>query len=236
MSLKLEFKLQVGGSEDRIRKETVVASLPDPETKSTLSQEKVKGWGKRLLRAGCYLTIAGSTAVIVVPPLHLQAENSNFTKGFRELLGSSGSLELIGVSPESSGGRISQLAMQWEGKEFNPGYPSQQAFFIREIFSESQVSLGVSQNPVNAMSGQPSAIGTIPGLAGVDASMGSIWISDPAQVIPGDIVFLASGHPQGHYTDVGIAIRGGEMIYRPSNTSVIERKSYNTHFAGALRL
>ena len=132
--------------------------------------------------------------------------------------------------------RITQAALAWVGKEFNPGTREQCMFFVRAVLQEAGVVLAPD---VTTKTLDGSWTG-----AGIANSIGA----DQGQVIErledvraGDIVTFENTYgawERGAITHVGIAVSDTDMVDRSTASAPVKRRPLTTfqHFGGAVRL
>lgn len=134
------------------------------------------------------------------------------------------------------GNAIAAIALEWEGREFNPGVMAQCAYFVREVLEQAGVTLTpeVTKDPLD---NHPPGIGMANGFG---ADQGDV-ITDKSQLRPGDIIMFANTYGNwkaGTITHVGIAVGNGMMVDRPTASRPVQHRSIDTfpNFAGAIRL
>ncbi|MEO1145572.1 MAG: DUF2927 domain-containing protein [Cyanobacteria bacterium J06638_22] len=134
------------------------------------------------------------------------------------------------------GSAIAAIALEWEGREFNPGVMAQCAYFVREVLEQAGVTLTpeITKEPLD--NHQPGI-----GMAnGFGADQGDV-ITDKSQLRPGDIVMFANTYGNwepGTITHVGIAVGNEMMVDRPTASRPVQHRPIDTfpNFAGAIRL
>ena len=152
--------------------------------------------------------------------------------------------QLLNLSPEESetqnisnanGSAISQAAMKWVGKSFNPGVAAQCAVFVRAVLEDA----GINLNP--STTSEP-----LDGIATSEAFANSFG-PDQGQLIErkkdlqaGDIVMFLNtygDYAPGTITHVGVYTGDGMMVDRPTASAPVKHRSIDTfEFAGAIRL
>lgn len=149
------------------------------------------------------------------------------------------------VRPEASavaaastidGSAIAAIALEWAGKDYNPGVTAQCAYFVREVLKQAGVT------PTPEVTAQP-LDDHAPGLGTANsfgADQGDV-ITDKNQLQPGDLVMFENTYGNwepGTITHVGIAVGDGMMVDRPTASKPVQHRPIDTfpHFAGAIRL
>lgn len=128
---------------------------------------------------------------------------------------------------------IVQAALGWAGRDFNPGQKEQCAYFVRAVFEEVGIKLGVTTNPLD---GHSTGEGFANSFYGED--LGQI-IKDKSDLKPGDVVMFFNtygDYPKGTVTHVGIYVGDGKMVDRPTASAPVAHRGIDAfEFAGALR-
>lgn len=143
-----------------------------------------------------------------------------------------------GVSP--TGKTIVQNALDWVGKDFNPGIREQCMIFVRTVLKQSGSAVAdkVTAAPWD---GWDTGLAFANSLSGSDCGQ---VISSVAAVRAGDIVFFldtygvfqAKPGKSGTITHVGIAVSATEMVDRPTASKPVQRRAIATfNFGLAIR-
>lgn len=124
--------------------------------------------------------------------------------------------------------RVMSRAVSWVGREFRPGEPAQCANFVRQVFADAGVPLGVADPPddIALIPGYPTGPSYADSFAG-DAVGRLVSIADRQ---PGDIVMYANtyGHyPDGTITHVGIYAGHDMVIHRPTADRAVCRVPFD---------
>ena len=133
--------------------------------------------------------------------------------------------------PEKSlSSKVLSIALEWTGKEFNPGQNEQCCYFVRRVFSLSGIELGVTGEPSDNYF--PTDEGYANSLSGDDIGSRIEEISD---LMPGDLVFFKNTYgewPDGTITHVGIYCGNGEFIHRSTIAGPVEKQSLFSYHEG----
>lgn len=120
---------------------------------------------------------------------------------------------------------VVKAAQSWVGKWFRRGQVEQCAQFVRAMFEEAGVAVGVAKRPSDwqQTQGMPQGPAYANSFAGdeVGARVKSIQ-----GLIPGDIVMFADTYgdfPEGTITHVGIYVGNGQFVHRPTSSRPVER-------------
>ena len=122
-----------------------------------------------------------------------------------------------------------EVAKKWAGKEFHPGVPAQCAAFVSAMLDEAGF---VWPHAVNK--------NWAPDLSGADNGkpIGKRVAFD--EMRPGDLVFFGDTYVPGTSTHVGIHIKDGIMVHRPTRARPVENADitsgyWRDHFEVAVR-
>ena len=124
--------------------------------------------------------------------------------------------------------RVMSRAVSWVGREFRPGEPAQCANFVRQIFVDAGVPLGVADPPDD--------IALIPGYPTGPSYADSFASDAVGRLVPiadrqaGDIVMYANtygNYPDGTITHVGIYAGHDMVIHRPTADRAVCRVPFN---------
>ncbi len=137
---------------------------------------------------------------------------------------------------------IVQQAKLWVGQDFQPGKEEQCANFIRTVFEEAQVYLGVAQRPWDWSLTQGLEQGPEFANSFFSEEVGSI-VTDINLLEPGDIIGFHSTYqgdfPEGCITHVGLYIGDNTMVHRPTQNLPVTldplEGRWRDHFSVAVR-
>jgi len=131
-----------------------------------------------------------------------------------------------GMGGSALGGSVAELALGREGTEFREGVAAQCANFVRDVFSQAGIELGVTNAPVDGIA---TSAGFANSLFGRD--IGEI-ITDPLKLVAGDIVGFRNTY-QGDWgadaiTHTGIYTGNGMMIDRSTSSAPVRHRPLDT--------
>lgn len=123
-------------------------------------------------------------------------------------------------------------ARSWVGRHFNPGQREQCAAFVRAMFHEAGVPVGVATRPSDwrQTQGLPQGPAFANSFAGDDVGA-KVKMVD---LRPGDVVLWDNtygDYAPGTLTHVGIYVGGGEFVHRPTVARPVELASLSGWWA-----
>jgi len=134
------------------------------------------------------------------------------------------------MSEKSLSSKILSVALEWVGREFNPGQNEQCACFVRKVFSLSGIEPGVTEKPSDNYF--PTDESYANSLAGDDIGMKINRVRD---LMPGDLVFFKNTYgdwPDGTITHVGIYCGNGDFVHRSTIDGPVEKQSLSDYHGG----
>ena len=128
---------------------------------------------------------------------------------------------------------VVDVARGWVGRNFNPGEREQCAAFVRSVFAQADIPLGVATRPSDwrQTAGLPQGPGLANSFAGDD--VGEL-VPRLEQLAPGDVVMFCNtygDYPAGTITHVGIYVGGGEFVHRPTAARPVEKAALAGYWA-----
>ena len=128
---------------------------------------------------------------------------------------------------------VVDVARGWVGRNFNPGEREQCAAFVRAVFAQADIPLGVASRPSDwrQTAGLPQGPGLANSFAGDD--VGEL-VARLEQLAPGDVVMFHNtygDYPAGTITHVGIYVGGGEFVHRPTAARPVEKAALAGYWA-----
>lgn len=165
----------------------------------------------------------------------LQRQQSEFNRANQG--GFYGNLNIGGAGgglTSGAGSSVVQLALGREGTDFRKGVAAQCAEFVRDVFKQAGIELGVSKQPIDRLSTGPALANSFFG-----SDVGQL-IKNKKALQPGDLVAFGGtygGYSKDTITHVGIYVGNGEMVDRPTAMGTVQRRSIDTfpHFVGGVR-
>lgn len=123
--------------------------------------------------------------------------------------------------------KVLAVARSWVGLNFRPGQTAQCANFVRSVFEEAKVFVGVAEHPddEHLIPNEPKGASYADSFAGDD--VGELIPNDKPE--PGDIVMYKNtygDYPNGVITHVGIYEGDSNIIHRPTANSPVRREYY----------
>ena len=154
---------------------------------------------------------------------------------WQALTGSAPEPALNRVNVTSRGKQISEKALAWAGKPFNPGEKAQCAMFVRQVLKDAGVNAGVTQKAVDGQSASEAIANSFFG-----EDLGEI-VRDVNQLQPGDLIAYGGtygGYPVSTITHVAVYVGNGEMVDRGTSDRDVTKRSISTfpHFVAGVRL
>jgi len=128
---------------------------------------------------------------------------------------------------------VVDVARSWVGQAFNPGQAEQCAAFVRSVFAQADIPLGVATRPSDwrQTAGLPQGPGLANSFAGDD--VGEL-VPRLEQLAPGDVVMFCNTYGDylaGTITHVGIYVGGGEFVHRPTAARPVEKAALAGYWA-----
>ena len=128
---------------------------------------------------------------------------------------------------------VVDIARSWVGRDFNPGALAQCAAFVRAVFAQADVPIGVASRPSDwrQTAGLPQGPDLANSFAGDD--VGEL-VPRLEQLAPGDVVMFRDTYgyfPAGTITHVGIYVGGGEFVHRPTAARPVEEAALAGYWA-----
>lgn len=128
---------------------------------------------------------------------------------------------------------VVDIARSWVGRDFNPGALAQCAAFVRAVFAQADVPIGVASRPSDwrQTAGLPQGPDLANSFAGDD--VGEL-VPRLEQLAPGDVVMFRDTYgyfPAGTITHVGIYVGGGEFVHRPTAARPVEKAALAGYWA-----
>lgn len=126
---------------------------------------------------------------------------------------------------------ILSVANYWIGKDFNPGQKEQCCYFVRAVFEEAGIDLGVTKKPSDNY--LPTGEGYANSLSGDDIGEKIVKEKD---LLPGDLVFFKNTYGDysgGVITHVGIYIGNGFMVHRSTSSKPVQKVLLSEYYSGA---
>lgn len=127
---------------------------------------------------------------------------------------------------KAAGQKIADAAITWVGKDFNPGVTAQCAFFVRQVFEDAGIDIGVAKGAAFSGGSYASA-----GFAGSFFSDEIGAKVERNQLQPGDLVAFKDTYgsfPPGTITHVGIYVGNGMMVDRSTSSMPVYHRSIDT--------
>lgn len=123
--------------------------------------------------------------------------------------------------------KVLSVAKSWVGYNFRPGQTAQCANFVRSVFEEAKVYVGVASHPSDEklIPNEPKGASYADSFAGDDVG-DKVPIDKPE---PGDIVMYKNtygNYPDGVITHVGIYEGNASIIHRPTANAPVRRDHY----------
>ena len=137
-----------------------------------------------------------------------------------------------GIISNSVASEVVNLAEQWDGQHFNEGVFAQCAYFVREVFKQAGIELGVSADTMS--SGDPRAGELGAGFASslIGSDIGQVGrTSDPNAIPAGAIVGFTNTYgnfEQGAITHVGVSTGDGQMVDRSTRSAPVRERAIST--------
>ncbi|MEM8610698.1 MAG: tape measure protein [Cyanobacteria bacterium P01_H01_bin.105] len=128
--------------------------------------------------------------------------------------------------------RVVAEAERWDGQNFREGVFAQCAFFVREVFENAGINLGVSAD--RNSSGDPRAGQLGEGMAAsfFGNDLGTVgFASDPTQIPSGAVVGFTNTYgnfEEGAITHVGVSTGGGQMVDRSTRSRPVQERAIST--------
>lgn len=116
----------------------------------------------------------------------------------------------------TTGQAVAELALGREGTDFRAGVAEQCANFVRDVFSQAGIELGVTSNPVDGLSTGPALANSFFG-----EDIGVI-IRNPEDLMPGDIVGYANTYDDGSNWAPGTITHAGVYV---GNDMIVDRST-----------
>jgi tape measure domain-containing protein len=132
---------------------------------------------------------------------------------------------MMGGGGSQVGASVAALALGREGTEFRAGVAEQCANFVRDVFKQAGIELGVTGSPVDGLSTGAALANSFFG-----SDIGQI-IRDPSQLRAGDIVGYANTYGNwapGTITHVGVYAGNNEIVDRSTSSAPIRRRALDT--------
>lgn len=123
--------------------------------------------------------------------------------------------------------KVLEVARSWVGYEFRPGQTAQCANFVRSVFDEAGVYVGVAAHPDDEklIPNDPKGASYADSFAGDDVG-DRVPIDKPE---PGDIVMYKNtygNYPEGVITHVAIYEGNDNIVHRPTSNAPVRRDYY----------
>lgn len=121
--------------------------------------------------------------------------------------------------------KVVDVARSWVGRQFNPGVKEQCAAFVRAVFRQAGVPVGVASRPSDwrQTQGMPQGPAYANSFAGDEVGE---KVSRIADLRPGDVLLWENTYgdfPAGTLTHVGLYIGDGEFVHRPTAARPVEK-------------
>jgi TP901 family phage tail tape measure protein len=130
--------------------------------------------------------------------------------------------------------RIASLALRHDGTLFRPGDKAQCANFVREVYREAGVPIGISSKPLDfkLTIGQPQGPGYANSFFGKD--VGTL-IQSMNELKKGDVLGFRNtygNYAPGTITHAGVYVGDGKFTHRPTANAPVQTDSLNGYWGG----